>query len=289
MKDIHSIRRKRPPWLKVKAFGGEKYLKVRSELRGLKLHTVCEEANCPNRGECFSSGTATFLLLGPACTRNCRFCNVLGGSPQPVDPQEPDRVAEMARRLKLRHVVVTSVTRDDLPDQGAGQFALTIRKIRRTLPEASIEVLTPDFGGREELLSIVLSERPDVFNHNVETVPELYGAVRPQADYRRSLEVLKSVARFPGESIVKSGLMVGLGESVDQLEAVFADLATVGTEVLTIGQYLAPSKAHHPIDRYYHPQEFAALAQTARRSGIPTVVAAPLVRSSYKAGNLLHT
>ncbi len=278
---------RRPKWLKVSPFCGDRYQRIRSRLRDLTLHTVCEEANCPNRGECFNSGTATFLLMGPICSRNCRFCNVTGGRPGPVDPDEPKNVALVSAELGLDHVVVTSVTRDDLPDEGAGQFRETVFEIRNALPEATIEVLTPDFHARPELLDLVLSSGPTVFNHNVETVPRLYRAVRPKADYRRSLDVLEYAAKNYTDIRIKSGLMVGLGESVDELEQVFADLAEIGVEILTIGQYLAPSPTHYPIDRYYSPEEFADLKATAEGRGIPVVVSAPLVRSSYKAGETI--
>ncbi len=282
-----SDRIRRPQWLKVSPFSGDRYQQIRSRLRDLTLHTVCEEANCPNRGECFNSGTATFLLMGPICSRNCRFCNITGGRPGPVDPDEPKNVALVAAELHLDHVVVTSVTRDDLPDEGAGQFRQTVIEIREALPKASIEILTPDFHARPELLDLVLNSRPTVFNHNVETVPRLYPTVRPKADYRRSLEVLEFAARNYDTIRVKSGVMVGLGESVDELGTVFSDLAEIGVEILTIGQYLAPSKKHHPIIRYYTPDEFAELKALAEGRGIPVVVSAPLVRSSYKAGEAI--
>ncbi len=282
-----SDRIRRPQWLKVSPFSGDRYQQIRSRLRDLTLHTVCEEANCPNRGECFNSGTATFLLMGPICSRNCRFCNITGGRPGPVDPGEPKNVALVAAELHLDHVVVTSVTRDDLPDEGAGQFRQTVIEIREALPKASIEILTPDFHARPELLDLVLNSRPTVFNHNVETVPRLYPTVRPKADYRRSLEVLEFAARNYDTIRVKSGVMVGLGESVDELGTVFSDLAEIGVEILTIGQYLAPSKKHHPIIRYYTPDEFAELKALAEGRGIPVVVSAPLVRSSYKAGEAI--
>jgi len=282
-----SDRPRRPQWLKVSPFCGDRYQEIRSRLRDLTLHTVCEEANCPNRGECFNSGTATFLLMGPVCSRNCRFCNITGGKPHPIDPDEPRKVAVVAAELELDHVVVTSVTRDDLPDEGADQFRRTVIEIRTALPKATIEILTPDFHARPELLDLVLSSEPTVFNHNVETVPRLYRAVRPRADYRRSLDVLEYAAQNHKGVKTKSGLMVGLGESIEELEQVFADLAGIGVEILTIGQYLAPSAKHHPISRYYTPDEFADLKTAAERQGIPVVVSAPLVRSSYKAGEAI--
>lgn len=278
---------RRPSWLKVAAFSGVRYQQIRSRLRGVSLHTVCEEANCPNRGECFNSGTATFLLMGPVCSRACRFCNVSAGRPGPLDPGEPRKVAIIAAELGLSHVVVTSVTRDDLPDEGAEHFRCTIREIKTLLPQATIEVLTPDFHGREELLDIVLAAGPTVFNHNVEMVPRLYPLVRPQADYDRSLAVLAySADTYPGVRI-KSGLMVGLGETREELIGTFADLAATGVKMLTVGQYLPPSRNHYPLSRYYTPDEFAQLGEQAREAGIPVVVSAPLVRSSYRAGDAL--
>lgn len=285
--DANEKNRRRPPWLKVPAFGGDKYHRIRQRLRGLTLHTVCEEANCPNRGECFNSGTATFLLMGPICSRNCRFCNISGGIPQPVDIEEPKHLAQLAAELKLRHVVITSVTRDDLPDQGAGQFCAAVEEVRKLLSKASIEILTPDFGGRRELLDLALEERPDIFNHNVETVPRLYPLVRPQADFQRSLDVLAYVAKTYPDIRTKSGLMVGLGEEICELDSVFEQLHLAGVEILTMGQYLSPTKDHYPIVRYYTPDEFTTLRDMALARGIKTVVSGPLVRSSYRAGSLV--
>ncbi len=279
--------RRRPPWLKVSPFSGDRYQKIRSRLRGLSLHTVCEEANCPNRGECFNSGTATFLLMGPICSRNCRFCNISGGSPEPVDPDEPKNVAEVSSELGLSHVVVTSVTRDDLPDEGANQFRRTILEIQKRLPKATVEVLTPDFHARQELLDLVLTANPTVFNHNVETVPRLYSKARPQADYRCSLDVLAYAAQNYRQIKTKSGVMVGLGETMDELAEVFKDLGSIGVNILTIGQYLAPTGNHNPIEKYYTPEEFKELEKMAHDGGVPIVVSGPLVRSSYKAGSIL--
>lgn len=273
----------KPDWLKVKVRLDGHYLVVQSLLKKHNLHTVCQEANCPNRGECFSSGTATFLIMGPNCTRRCRFCNVTGGAVGQLDREEPQRVAETVKILKLKHAVVTSVTRDDLPDGGAGHFAEVIRTIRARCPGTTIEVLTPDFKGSLPALNAVFAERPEVFNHNLETVKRLYPEVRPQAVYDRSLAVL-AAARAHGDMVVKSGLMVGLGETVEELADAFGDLAHVGVESLTIGQYLAPSKNHHPVVKYYHPDEFSSLAMVATRAGIRQVFAGPLVRSSYHAG-----
>jgi lipoic acid synthetase len=273
----------KPDWLKVKVRLDGHYLEVQSLLKKHNLHTVCQEANCPNRGECFSSGTATFLIMGPNCTRRCRFCNVTGGAVGQLDRDEPQRVAETVKIMKLKHAVVTSVTRDDLPDGGAGHFAEVIRAIRARCPGTTIEVLTPDFKGSLPALNAVFAERPEVFNHNLETVKRLYPEVRPQAVYDRSLAVLAAARAF-GDMVVKSGLMVGLGETVEELADAFDDLAHAGVESLTIGQYLAPSKNHHPVVKYYHPDEFSSLAVVATRAGIRQVFADPLVRSSYHAG-----
>jgi lipoic acid synthetase len=273
---------RKPDWLKVKAFSGEQYARVTALLKGLGLQTVCQEANCPNRGECFNRGTAVFLIMGPRCTRNCTFCDVTSGRPAQLDDDEPERVAEAAARLRLQHVVITSVTRDDLDDGGAGHFAATVRKVRERLPGSTIEILTPDFRGNHSALKVCLDERPDIFNHNLETVPRLYPEVRPSADYRRSLELLREAKRIGG-SITKSGLMVGLGETAEEMKQVFSDLADCTVSILTVGQYLAPSKDHHPVIRYLHPDEFAMLERDARAAGIGTVISGPLVRSSYLA------
>jgi len=273
---------RKPPWLKVQAFGGPTYEHVSRLVADYRLNTVCQAANCPNRGECFNRGTATFLILGPVCSRNCRFCNIQSGQPAPVDPVEPASVATVAGQLKLKHVIVTSVTRDDLPDGGAGQFARTVHSIRKNLPQATVELLTPDFKDAPQAAGIIINSKPDVFNHNVETVPRLYPSVRPQADYQRSLRLLRYVHDQSG-IITKSGLMVGFGESTEELAKVFSDLAENHVTILTIGQYLAPSKNHHPVVRYLPPDEFQTLARRALRAGIRKVISAPLVRSSYRA------
>lgn len=273
---------RKPAWLRVTAFSGMGYENVSRLLRHYGLNTVCHAANCPNRGECFNRGTATFLIMGPTCTRNCRFCDIEPGRPRPLDPTEPARGAAAAADLQLRHVVVTSVTRDDLPDGGAGHFADVVAALRARLPAAAVEILTPDFRGVAGAVDIIIAARPDVFNHNVETVPRLYPAVRPGADYARSLALLAEVGRR-SPIAVKSGLMVGLGETREELRTVFHDLAGAGVRLLTIGQYLAPSAAHHPVVRYLPPGEFAELRQEAEAAGIPLVAAAPLVRSSYRA------
>lgn len=273
---------RKPSWLKVRAFGGAEFNRVSGLLKDLRLNTVCQEANCPNRGECFNRGTAVFLLMGPVCTRNCRFCNVQSGKPVPLDSQEPIRVAEAAQRLKLRHIVITSVTRDDLDDGGAAHFAEAISAVRSVLPNATIEVLTPDFGGADKSLRTVMAAQPDVFNHNLETIPRLYPRVRPFADYRRSLKLLKLASAY-SQIMIKSGLMVGLGETVTELEQVFGDLAESGVSLLTIGQYLSPSSSHLPVTRFVPPEEFDEYRRMAERAGIASVFSGPLVRSSYLA------
>ncbi|MFZ1684003.1 MAG: lipoyl synthase [Candidatus Zixiibacteriota bacterium] len=278
---------RKPSWLTVKGFGGQEFNRVNALVNSLGLKTVCHEANCPNRGECFGRGTAVFLILGPNCTRNCGFCNVTTGRPNVVDDDEPKRVAQASGELGLRHVVVTSVTRDDLPDGGARHFARTIEEIRSVLPTATIEVLVPDFRGNSESLDTVLAARPDVFNHNVETVPRLYPVVRPQADYQQSLQVLSLAARRSSARI-KSGLMVGLGETMDELCKTFEDLANSHVSLLTIGQYLSPSRMHIPVERYVSPDEFLVLQREAEKAGIGAVFSGPLVRSSYLADAFLR-
>jgi len=259
---------------------------VASLLRSGRLHSVCEEALCPNRGECFSRGTATFLILGDVCTRNCRFCAVRGGVPSPPDPDEPRRVAEAVSRLGLDYVVVTSVTRDDLPDGGAGHFAGTIAAIRRVSPEAGIEVLIPDFRGDESALGTVLGARPDVLNHNIETVPRLYPGARPGADYRRSLELLARVSAAAPSIPAKTGLMLGMGETRREIRDVLSDILETGCRMLTLGQYLQPSPDHLPVERYVTPREFDRWRRTALDMGFKAVASGPFVRSSYRAGEM---
>jgi lipoic acid synthetase len=249
----------------------------------LKLNTVCESALCPNLGECFARRTATFMILGKVCTRNCRFCAVEGGQPELLDPEEPRRVAEAATRLGLKHVVVTSVTRDDLPDGGAGQFAATIQALREKLPYAIIEVLTPDFQGERKAIASVVEAQPHIFNHNVETVPRLYPRVRPEADYRRSLEVLRTVKELAPSIYTKSGLMVGLGETREEVEQVMADLREINCDILTIGQYLRPSPQHLEVKEFIPPEVFDYYAEAGRKMGFLYVASAPFVRSSYNA------
>lgn len=264
--------------------GGPACAQVERLLRRSDLNTVCRSANCPNLGQCWSRNVATFMILGDTCTRQCLFCAVTKGQPGPLDPGEPQRVADAAEQMGLKHVVVTSVTRDDLDDEGAGAFAETIDAIRKALPESTVEVLTPDFHARRELLDIVCRAGPDVFNHNIETVEALAPAIRPQADYGRSLNVLGYVTDQYAEVVVKSGLMVGLGETEDQIRQTLRDLAGAGCRIVTVGQYLAPSQAHHPVATFYRPEWFDELTDWAK-AHLPgtTVCAAPFVRSSYLA------
>ena len=272
----------RPPWIRARAPQGPVYERLQGLIRGLELHTVCEEAHCPNLGECWSRGTATFMILGDVCTRACGFCAVRTGRPAgPPDVDEPRRVADAVARMGLRHAVVTSVNRDDRADGGAGIFAATIAEIRARVPACAVEVLIPDFKGRWEALGIVLRARPDVLNHNVETVPRLYRQARPGASFTRSLELLKR-AKDAG-LLAKSGIMVGLGEEWPEIEETIEAIRTSGTDVLTVGQYLRPSPQHLPVRRYYAPEEFCSLRTFALRQGFAHVESGPLVRSSYHA------
>jgi lipoic acid synthetase len=277
------FRERKPPWLKVPAPGGPTYRRLKQAIHADNLHTVCEEANCPNVGECWERGTATFMILGDVCTRRCGFCNVQTGKPTWHDPLEPMRVAAQVKRMGLRHAVVTSVDRDDLPDYGAGAFVGVIRSIRMLAPGCAVEVLTPDFRGQEMPLAKVVHERPDVFNHNVETVPRLYRMARSGGRYDRTLELLDRSRRYAPGIPTKTGLMVGLGEEHDEIVATLGDLRGVGCEILTIGQYLRPSPDHAPMVRYYHPDEFRDLKRLALELGFVHVESGPLVRSSYHA------
>jgi lipoic acid synthetase len=261
----------------------EEYWRLKALMRTQTLHTVCEEAFCPNLGECWSRGTATFLLMGDICTRSCKFCNVKSGKPLPLDEGEPHRVAESVREMALRHVVLTSVDRDDQPDGGAHIFAEAIREIRLLQPGCTIEVLIPDFKSDPTALKLVMDARPEILNHNTETVPRLSRWVRPQAKPERSLAVLRMAREMNPAGLTKSGLMVGLGETWDEILQVMDDLRAVDVNILTIGQYLQPSKNHLPIQRYYHPDEFVELADEGRQRGFKWVESAPLVRSSYHA------
>lgn len=274
----------RPEWLKVRLPGGENYHELKRIMRGLDLHTVCESARCPNIGECWQHRTATFMILGNLCTRRCGFCAVPKGRPGGiVDWQEPERVAQAAEAMGLRYVVVTSVDRDDLGDGGATVFALTIAALRRRISGVEVEVLIPDFRGSDEALKIVLRARPDVLNHNLETVPRLYGVARRGSRYERSLRLLARSRELDPAIPTKSGLMVGLGETFDELRDALRDLRAVGVDIVTIGQYLRPSREQLPVARYYTPEEFAALKREGLRFGIPHVESGPLVRSSYHA------
>ncbi|MEZ4387335.1 MAG: lipoyl synthase [Candidatus Krumholzibacteriia bacterium] len=279
--------RRKPAWLRMARQGGPDYNRLQKLLRTAELHTVCESANCPNRGECFGSGTATFLLMGPTCTRHCTFCNIPGGRAVPLDPDEPRRVAEAVRHLGLSFAVVTSVTRDDLSDGGAAHLAETIGEIKRLSPGCGVEVLIPDLGGRADALAAVFAAGPEVLNHNLETVPRLYPELRPQARYACSLDVLQQARRWSdahGRVMkVKTGIMVGVGETVAEVRALMREAAAHGVEIFTIGQYLQPSVRHHPVVRYLEPAEFAALARDGRELGLAWVEAGPLVRSSYHA------
>ncbi|MGE0814915.1 MAG: lipoyl synthase [Vicinamibacterales bacterium] len=273
----------KPEWLKVRAPGSENYLRLRGIMRDLKLNTVCEDAHCPNIGECWHHGTATFMILGDVCTRACAYCAVKHGKPAALDLAEPGRVADAVRAMGLKYAVVTSVDRDDLPDGGASIFAETIRAIKAQVPACRVEVLIPDFKGDETPLRTVLDAGPDVLNHNTETVPRLYRMARSGGKYTRTLELLERAARLAPAIPTKTGLMVGLGEEHDELVQVFKDLRRVGVAILTIGQYLRPSPDHAPMTRYYHPDEFAALKRGALDLGFVHVEAGPLVRSSYHA------
>ncbi len=286
-------RRRLPPWLKRRLPAAGQTDRVRKLLHDLQLSTVCDGAQCPNRCECYAKGTATFMILGETCTRNCRFCAVQSQPPGIPRPEEPADVAEAAVRMGLRYVVVTSVTRDDLPDGGAGHFAATIRAIREALPAARVEVLTPDFRGDRDALAAVLAEKPDVFNHNVETVPGLYAQVRPEADYTQSVDVLRTAKETIGNgglpTLTKSGLMVGLGETMDEIRGVMQDLRDADCDILTVGQYLAPSPEHYPVQRFVPPDEFDIIEALGREMGFAAVAAGPFVRSSYMAEEVFGT
>jgi lipoic acid synthetase len=275
---------RKPPWLKVRFPGGENYMRLKNVMRAGRLHTVCEEARCPNIGECWEAGTATFMILGDTCTRSCGFCAVTSGRPEaPPDRLEPMRVANAVREMGLQHAVVTSVNRDDQADGGAEIFAQTIRWIRRLSPETSVEVLIPDFMGNWDALATVMAAQPEILNHNTESIPRLYRRVRPKAQYERSLELLRRAKELDPGTITKTGLMVGLGETKHELLQVFEDLLANGVEVLTLGQYLRPSEKHLPLVRYYEPAEFDELRDAALSLGFKHVEAGALVRSSYHA------
>ena len=276
---------RKPDWIKAKAPAGEDYEELKRLVQSSRLHTVCQSANCPNIGECWRSRTATFMILGNICTRNCCFCAVEHGRPAGLDTDEPVRVAEAVAYLKLRHAVITSVTRDDLPDGGARIFADTITHIHDAVPGCSVEVLIPDFQGSRSALETVMDAKPEILNHNVETVERCYPSVRPQADYARSLELLETARRIDPDVRTKSGIMVGVGETWEEVIQTVSDLRRVGCDILTIGQYLAPSPDHAPISKYYTPDEFAQLKQIGLDTGLGHVESAPLVRSSYHAAD----
>ena len=279
-----NIIRKKPSWIRVKAPNSKEYMKTRELVRELSLTTVCEEAACPNIGECWSKKHATMMILGAICTRACAFCNVATGRPDKVDTFEPFNVAEAVRHLGLEHIVITSVDRDDLPDGGANHFSETIAAIRKIAPATTIEILTPDFLKKDGALEIVTHSKPDVFNHNLETVPRLYKSVRPGARYFHSLRLLDKVKDYDPLMFTKSGLMVGLGESISEVFQVMDDMRSANIDFLTIGQYLQPTIKHHPVDRFYEPDEFKELETAAYGKGFLMVSASPLTRSSYHAG-----
>lgn len=277
--------KRRPSWIKVRAPSGETYEMVRGLMRSKALNTVCEEAMCPNIGECWSAGTSTFLMLGDTCTRSCGFCDIKTGRPNAMDWEEPNRIADAVKRMNLRHVVITSVNRDERKDGGAPIFAMVIRRIRQLQPGCSIEVLIPDFKGNEDNLKIVMDAQPEILNHNVETVPRLFRKVQPQDHYEWAEATLRNAKRLDPLVLTKSGIMVGLGEEFDEVVEVMQDLASWGVDILTIGQYLQPSRQHLPIERYYEPQEFEELKRIGLELGFKWVESGPLVRSSYHAAD----
>jgi lipoic acid synthetase len=274
---------RKPSWLKVKAPGGPKYLRLKHLMRELNLHTVCEEAHCPNVGECWEHGTATFMILGDVCTRNCAYCAVAHGRPPAYDIDEPVRVADAIGEMQLRHAVITSVDRDDLPDFGAYIFAETIRQIKQRLPDCSVEVLVPDFQGNEDSIRAVLEAGPDIYNHNTETVPRLYKRCRPGGRYERVMQIFRTSKRIAPDIPTKTGIILGMGETLEEVELVMRDLRAVDVDILTLGQYLRPSADHIPIDRYVTPEEFRQLREIGMAMGFKHVESGPLVRSSYHA------
>ncbi|UCC81373.1 MAG: lipoyl synthase [Candidatus Zixiibacteriota bacterium] len=273
----------KPPWLKIRPRFDETYREVKDLVSEMGLHTVCQEATCPNIGECFSARTATFIILGDICTRGCRFCDVRKGKPVCYDTGEPVRVAEACQKLKMRFAVITSVTRDDLPDGGAAMFAVTTKAIKSKIPSCGVELLIPDLMGNTEALRVILDSDPDVLAHNIETVPRLYKRVRPGADYERTLNILKSAGNLREDIIVKSGIMVGLGETSEEVLEVIEDAARHGCRIMTVGQYLRPSKWHLPVEKFYTPEEFERIKKEGEARGMKYIEAAPLVRSSYMA------
>ena len=275
--------KKKPDWLKIKLNTNKDSKELKSMISDLNLHTVCKEANCPNMMECFSKKTATFMILGNICSRNCTFCNVKNGNPLPVDPDEPANVAKVVEKMGLKYVVVTSVTRDDLPDGGSTQFVRVIEEIKKISDDIKVEVLIPDFQGDEEALLNVVRAKPEVINHNIETIERLYPELRPQADYHRTLRLLKRIKALDNRIYSKSGFMVGLNETEEEVEKLLSDLRKHECEIVTIGQYLAPSKEHYPVREYVHPDTFEKYKETGYEMGFKSVVSGPLVRSSYNA------
>ena len=278
-----SVRPKLPPWLKVSMPGSPRYLELKQLMRGHQLNTVCEEAHCPNIGECWGRGTATFMILGDICTRRCHYCAVTTGRPQGVDLMEPGRLAETVKKMGLRYCVITSVNRDDLADGGAFIFAACISRIRKEVPDCKVEVLIPDFGGSRHALARVMDTRPDVLNHNIESTERVFPRVRPKGNYRRSLELLATAKELDPMAVTKSGIIVGMGETVAEVVETMSDLREVDCDLLTIGQYLRPSAKHIAIDRFYHPSEFSDLSRIGEEMGFKHVASGPLVRSSYHA------
>ncbi|HIG62857.1 MAG TPA: lipoyl synthase [Gammaproteobacteria bacterium] len=279
-----TVIQRKPDWLRIRISADPKVARIKAILRKRQLASVCEEASCPNLSECFAHGTATFMIMGEICTRRCPFCDVAHGKPNPLDPDEPQQLAAAVQELKLNYVVVTSVDRDDLKDSGAGHFAACIRAVRQSNPKTRLEVLVPDFRGRMDIaLGILQQTPPDVFNHNLETVPRLYKQARPGADYSWSLQLLQRYKQLQTEVTTKSGLMLGLGEEISEIEAVMTDLREHSVDMLTLGQYLQPSKDHLPVSRFVHPDEFSKLGEMARELGFSSVASGPLVRSSYHA------
>ena len=275
--------KRRPPWLTIRMPTGETYRDLKRLMRSKSLHTICEEARCPNMAECWGHGTATFLILGDVCTRSCRFCDVQTGRPAPLDWDEPERVAQAVRAMDLRHVVITSVNRDEREDGGAPIFALCIERVRQAQPGCTVEVLIPDFKGSVAALKTVMDARPDILNHNVETVPRLFRQVQPQDRYEWAMATLRNAKKLWPQAVTKSGIMVGLGETFDEVLDVMGDLRQVGVDILTVGQYLQPTRKHMPIDRYYTPEEFDEFKRRGEEMGFKWVESGPLVRSSYNA------
>jgi lipoic acid synthetase len=280
---VQPLPNRKPSWLKVRAPGGPRYLRLKQLMRELDLHTVCEEAHCPNVGECWEHGAATFMILGDVCTRNCAYCAVAHGRPPTYDVAEPARVAQAIAEMNLQHAVITSVDRDDLPDFGAYIFAETIRQIKTRLPNCSVEVLVPDFQGSEDAIRTVLDAEPDIYNHNTETVPRLYKRCRPGGRYARVLDIFRTAKRIAPHIPTKSGIILGMGETNEEVEAVMHDLRNVDVDILTLGQYLRPSNDHIPLDRYVTPDEFRQLREVGMAMGFRHVESGPLVRSSYHA------